>query len=144
MVCLGNICRSPLAQGILESKVSSEDVFVDSAGTSGFHQGNLPDSRSIAIARKYGLDITNQKSRKFQVSDFDEFDLIYAMDESNLSNILELARNEIDIKKVQLILNEIDSSSIKNVPDPYYGGDDGFKNVYLMLEKACTIIANKF
>jgi len=143
MVCLGNICRSPLAQGILESKVSSKDIFVDSAGTSGYHQGNLPDPRSISIASIYGLDITSQRSRKFVVSDFDQFDLIYAMDESNFSNILDLARDENDTVKVKLILDELTDFPIKNVPDPYYGGDDGFKNVYEMLDEACVKIVSK-
>ena len=105
MVCLGNICRSPLAQGILESKVSSEEIFVDSAGTSGYHQGNLPDTRSISIASVYGLDITNQRSRKFVVSDFDQFDLIYAMDQSNYTNIVDLARDKKDVAKEKKILD---------------------------------------
>lgn len=143
MVCLGNICRSPLAQGILESKVSTKEIFVDSAGTSGYHQGNLPDPRSISIASMYSLDITNQRSRKFVVSDFDQFDLIYAMDESNYTNIIDLARDEKDIAKVKLILDELLGSDLKNVPDPYYGGDHGFENVYKMLEEACDVIASK-
>lgn len=143
MVCLGNICRSPLAQGILESKVSSKEIFVDSAGTSGYHEGNLPDSRSISIASLYGLDITNQRSRKFIVSDFDKFDLIYAMDESNFSNIIDLSRNKSDRSKVKLILDELSDSDLKNVPDPYYGGDDGFENVYKMLDESCDVIASK-
>lgn len=143
MVCLGNICRSPLAQGILMSKITSEEISVDSAGTSGYHQGHLPDPRSIAIAQEFDLDITNQRSRKFVVSDFDIFDVIYAMDESNLANILDLARNAEDEVKVKLILNELDTSSNKNVPDPYYGGDGGFLNVYKMLDEACTVIAAK-
>ena len=143
MVCLGNICRSPLAQGILESKVSAKEIFVDSAGTSGYHEGNLPDPRSISIASMYGLDITNQRSRKFVVSDFDQFDLIYAMDESNYANIIDLARDENDIAKVKLILDELLGSDLKNVPDPYYGGDKGFENVYRMLDEACVVIASK-
>lgn len=142
MVCLGNICRSPLAQGILESKVNTNDVFVDSAGTSGWHNGKLADSRSIAVADKNGLDITNQRSRKFVVEDFDSFDLIYAMDKSNLRDILSLARSQEDIAKVKLILNEI-SIDNKDVPDPYYGEGDGFIKVYNMLDEACEIIASK-
>ena len=88
MVCLGNICRSPLAQGILESKVNLDKVFVDSAGTAAYHVGNLPDERSIDVAYKYGINITNQRARKFTVQDFDEFDYIYAMDISNYQKIL--------------------------------------------------------
>ncbi|WP_026775063.1 low molecular weight protein-tyrosine-phosphatase [Polaribacter sp. Hel_I_88] len=143
MVCLGNICRSPLAEGILKSKVTTSKVFVDSAGTAAYHVGNLPDERSIEVAKKYGIDITNQRARKFTVKDFDKFDLIYAMDESNFQNILMLARNTDDEEKVQLILNEVDADKNASVPDPYYGGNQGFENVYKMLDEACEIIANK-
>ncbi len=143
MVCLGNICRSPLAEGILQSKVNLDAVFVDSAGTAAYHLGNRPDERSINIAAKYGLNIRNQKARKFSINDFDEFDVIYAMDKSNYQNILSLARNEEDEQKVQLILNEIHPNQNKSVPDPYYGGNQGFENVYKMLDEACNIIAKK-
>ncbi len=140
---MGNICRSPLAEGILKSKVTTSKVFVDSAGTAAYHVGNLPDERSIEVAKKYGIDITNQRARKFTVKDFDKFDLIYAMDESNFQNILMLARNTDDEEKVQLILNEVDADKNASVPDPYYGGNQGFENVYKMLDEACEIIANK-
>lgn len=143
MVCLGNICRSPLAEGILQSKINSDTIFVDSAGTAAYHVGNLPDERSIAVAQKYGIDITNQRARKFTSKDFDEFDFIYAMDESNYQNILSLARNSEDEKKVHLILNESQPNQNLSVPDPYYGGKDGFENVYQMLDEACTVIASK-
>ena len=143
MVCLGNICRSPLAQGILESKVNSDTIFVDSAGTSAYHVGNLPDERSIEVARKYGINITQQRARKFTVNDFDNFDYIYAMDTSNYQNILMLARDKNDEAKVQLILNEIHPNTNKSVPDPYYGGQQGFENVYKMLDEACEIISKK-
>ena len=143
MVCLGNICRSPLAQGILESKVNSDTIFVDSAGTAAYHVGNLPDERSIDVARKYGINITQQRARKFTVNDFDNFDYIYAMDTSNYQNILMLARDKNDEAKVQLILNEIHPNTNKSVPDPYYGGQQGFENVYKMLDEACDIISKK-
>lgn len=143
MVCLGNICRSPLAEGILVSKVNDKNVFVDSAGTGAYHIGNLPDVRSIEVAKKYGIDITNQRARKFTVKDFDTFDYIYVMDESNYQNILMLARNIVDENKVQLILNESHPTKNLSVPDPYYGGNLGFENVYKMLDEACDIIANK-
>jgi protein-tyrosine phosphatase len=143
MVCLGNICRSPLAEGILVSKVKSDEIFVDSAGTGAYHIGKLPDKRSIEVAGKYGIDITNQRARKFTVKDFDTFDYIYAMDESNYQNILMLARTNDDKSKVQLILNETHKTKNLAVPDPYYGGSQGFENVYTMLEQACEIIANK-
>lgn len=144
MVCLGNICRSPLAEGILKSKINSKTVFVDSAGTAAYHVGNSPDTRSIAVARKYGIDITNQKARKFSVNDFETFDLIYAMDESNYTNIIALSRTEDDVQKVKMILNESNPNENKSVPDPYYGGNDGFEQVYKMLDTACEIIAKKF
>jgi protein-tyrosine phosphatase len=139
MVCLGNICRSPLAEGLLKSKVDSDFIFVDSAGTSAFHRGELPDKRSIIIARKYNIDITNQKSRQFIAADFEIFDTIYVMDHSNKNNVLALAKNNNDRNKVKLILSEIQDHSL-DVPDPYY--DNGFDNVYQMLNKACTKIAN--
>lgn len=143
MVCLGNICRSPLAQGILESKLQSDDFTVDSAGTAAYHLGELPDPRSIAVARKYGIDITNQRARKFSKQDFDEFDYIYTMDSENYANIITQANSETEINKVKLILNELQPNANKSVPDPYYGGDDGFENVYNMLDEACSVIATK-
>ncbi|WP_243643650.1 low molecular weight protein-tyrosine-phosphatase [Tenacibaculum sp. M341] len=143
MVCLGNICRSPLAEGILKSKVDSNKIIVESAGTSGHHSGEKPDRRSIDIADKNDIDISAQRSRKFVASDFNSYDLIYAMDESNYNNIVALSKNEEDIKKVKMILNESHPNSNFNVPDPYYGGDDGFKNVFDMLDEACNVIASK-
>ncbi|KAG1658295.1 Low molecular weight phosphotyrosine protein phosphatase 1 [Nymphon striatum] len=101
MVCLGNICRSPLAEGILKSKVNSKTVYVDSAGTAGYHIGNKPDTRSIAIANNYGIDINDQRCRKFETQDFDEFDTIYVMDKSNYTNVISKSRNSIDEAKVQ-------------------------------------------
>lgn len=142
MVCLGNICRSPLAEGILQSKVDSEAVFVDSAGTAGYHVGNPPDSRSIDVARKYGLDISFQKCRKFTRQDFQEFDHIYVMDRSNLSNVSSLASSESELQKVKLLLSEVELG-LTEVPDPYYGGIDGFEKVYQMINEACEAIAKK-
>jgi len=145
MVCLGNICRSPLAEGILQEKLKSNghDIIVDSAGTGGWHVGQSPDNRSVAIARKYGIDISRQKARQFSVSDFQDFDIIYAMDGSNLSDIISMASTKEDIGKVKLILNEIKPGLNTPVPDPYYGGNDGFENVYQLLNEACEIITNK-
>jgi protein-tyrosine phosphatase len=143
MVCLGNICRSPLAEGILKSKVFSFKTFVDSAGTGAYHIGEKPDKRSINIAKVNGIDITNQKARKFSVKDFDEFDYIYVMDNSNYDDVISLARNDDDRVKVKLILNEIFPDEDLDVPDPYYGGEFGFKNIYKMLDEACEIIAKK-
>lgn len=143
MVCLGNICRSPLAHGILESKLESDFFEVDSAGTSNYHIGELPDKRSIAVARKNGIDITNQRGRQFKTEDFDVYDFIYVMDNSNFLNIKKLARNDKDRKKIKLILNESYPNQNLEVPDPYYEGNSGFDNVYAMLDKACNIITKK-
>nr|WP_299344274.1 low molecular weight protein-tyrosine-phosphatase [Allomuricauda sp.] len=142
MVCLGNICRSPLAEGILKSKVDSDKVWVDSAGTAGYHVGSPPDPRSIAVARKHGLDISSQRCRKFSTADFEEFDYIYAMDQSNYSDILASARNESDLAKVSLLLEAVDLG-YSEVPDPYYGGNDGFEKVFQMIDTACGAIAKR-
>ena len=142
MVCLGNICRSPLAEGIMRSKLS-EDFTVDSAGTGGWHAGELPDKRSIATAKNRGLDITNQRARQFKKSDFESFDHIFVMDNSNYKDVLALAPNEELKSKVKLILNEIFPNENVDVPDPYYGGQDGFENVFDMLDQACEQIARK-
>lgn len=143
MVCLGNICRSPLAEGILKSKTDPEKVYVDSAGTGDYHIGHQPDPRSIAIAKKYKLDITTQKGRQFSVQDFDRFHQIYVMDTFNFADVLALARNDEDRSKVKLILEEVFPGEKVDVPDPYQGGVEGFKNVYKMLNEACEIIAKK-
>ncbi len=142
MVCLGNICRSPLAEGLLQQKCNPEKIFVDSAGTGGYHIGNAPDERSIAVALKNGLDISKQRCRKFERKDLDTFDLIYAMDLSNYKNIIALAENEEQKSKVHLLLNELDLAT-NEVPDPYYGGKDGFENVFLIIDQACNAIAQK-
>lgn len=142
MVCLGNICRSPLAEGILKSKLPKNNFVVESAGTSNYHIGELPDRRSIQVAKKYGIDITDQRGRQFKASDFDEFDYIYVMDTSNYDNVMMLTRNQSDEAKVKLILNEIDNDLI-SVPDPYYGGDSGFENVFQLLNEACNRISEK-
>ena len=143
MVCLGNICRSPLAHGILDSKLDSENFKVDSAGTSSYHINSLPDKRSIAVARKNGLDITNQRGRQFKVEDFQTYDYIYVMDKSNFENVVRMAQNIEDISKVKLILNESEPNKNLEVPDPYYGGNSGFDDVYNMLDEACNIIATR-
>ncbi|TDN88695.1 protein-tyrosine phosphatase [Salegentibacter sp. 24] len=141
MVCLGNICRSPLAEGILKSKVDESQVLVDSAGTGDYHIDDSPDPRSIAVAKKNKLDISYQRGRQFQTEDFDRFDRIYVMDNANFKDVIALARNDDDRAKVQLILDEIFPAENVDVPDPYFGGDHGFENVYQMLDEACEKIA---
>lgn len=140
MVCLGNICRSPLAEGILRSKVNPKQVFVDSAGTGGFHIGERPDARAISIAKKYGIDISNQHCRKFDPADFEMFDLIFVMDQSNFTNILDLAPTRDEKQKVRLLLEGVNVQN-REVPDPYYGGDQGFDEVYNLIDQACDHIA---
>lgn len=137
MVCLGNICRSPLAEGILKSKIDPSKVYVDSAGTGGWHIGELPDPRSVAIAAEHDLDLTDQRCRKFVVEDFDEFDWIFVMDQSNLKDVLSMARDQNDLNKVKLILDVLDPDGGNEVPDPYYGGSGGFESVFQLLNEAC-------
>ena len=142
MVCLGNICRSPLAEGIMRSKLSSAHFFIDSAGTSGFHSGNAPDPRSIEVAQKNGLDISQQKSRPFRAYDLEEFDVIFVMDKANYRDVIRHIQNEDERQKVKLILN-YPNSETEEVPDPYYGGKNGFDHVYNLLEEACTFHSNQ-
>ncbi|MGM0634512.1 MAG: low molecular weight protein-tyrosine-phosphatase [Bacteroidota bacterium] len=143
MVCLGNICRSPLAEGIFKSKVEDHKIQVDSAGTANYHVGESPDPRSIEIARANGIDISQQKGRQFTQKDFKDFDYIFAMDQSNYDNIIALAETESDKNKVDLILNQLTPDENLEVPDPYYGGKDGFKNVFQMLDKATNVLKEK-
>lgn len=145
MVCLGNICRSPMAEGVLRARIehAGKKAIVDSAGTSDYHIGESPDFRAIRTLEKRGIDISGLSARQFTAKDFDEFDFIYAMDASNLMNILSLARNDDDRKKVSLILNESHPGSNRSVPDPYYGGMEGFDEVYDLLNEVSTIILSK-
>lgn len=143
MVCLGNICRSPLAEGILKSKLPESAFLVDSAGTGAWHAGEQPDKRSIAVAKKHGIDLTDQRARQFKMADFEIFDYIYVMDKSNYDNVVKLATTTEAIQKVKLILNEPFPNTNQEVPDPYYGGDDGFENVFQLLDKAGNQIASK-
>jgi len=143
MVCLGNICRSPLAEGILASKLPKDKFKVDSAGTGPWHVGRSPDDRSIVTAKKNKIDISHQKGRQFAIRDFDTFDYIYVMDNSNYNDVVFLAKSPEQINKVQLILNELFPGENVDVPDPYYGLPNGFDNVYEMLDQACELIAKK-
>jgi protein-tyrosine phosphatase len=140
-VCLGNICRSPLAHGILQSKLSNNEVYVDSAGTAAYHIGKQPDLRSIEVAKSHGIDISNQSARQFKISDFDTFDYIYAMDHSNFTNILSFARSSADVAKVKLFLELNTSITNKNVPDPYYGEASDFEAVFSLIEATSDLIA---
>jgi protein-tyrosine phosphatase len=143
MVCLGNICRSPLAEALLRKKVNSEKVIVDSAGLDSYHIGEPPCKTSIDIAAKNGLDITNLRARQFTSKDFDKFDKIYIMDLLNRHLIKKMAKNKDQFKKVDLILNEVFPGEDMEVPDSFQKGDSAAKLVYDMLDKATTAIAKK-
>jgi len=142
-VCLGNICRSPVAEGVFTAALvqrfgASEAARwkVDSAGTSGYHAGEAPDPRSQASARLHGIDISSQRSRPFSMIDFSDFDHILVMDSSNHSNVLAMTDNLEARSKVALMLDASFPGQNKPVPDPYYGGDHGFEQVYQLLAQA--------
>ena len=137
MVCLGNICRSPLAQGILNTKVNHSNIKVDSAGTANYHIGNPPDPRSIGVGLKNNINIRKQIARQFSVNDFKVFSHIYVMDNNNYENLILLASSMEEQLKVNYIL-----PNQENVPDPYYGGKEGFDQCFSLLENACERIAN--
>jgi protein-tyrosine phosphatase len=146
MVCLGNICRSPMAQGILEHKVKEKGLAwtVDSAGTTGGHAGLSPDSRAMEVAHTHGIDISAQECRRIRYADITGFDIIYCMDSSNLVNVRDLCHTLEEEARVKLIMDECDPGKKISVPDPYYGGGTtGFENVYQMLDRACDAIIEK-
>ncbi|WP_074491822.1 low molecular weight protein-tyrosine-phosphatase [Mucilaginibacter polytrichastri] len=132
MVCLGNICRSPLAEGIMQHLADEQhlDWQIDSAGTGNWHVGQGPDRRSTRVARERGVDISKQVCRQFNVSDFDEFDHILVMDKNNLADVLALAPNVQAKQKVKLLLGD------KEVPDPYFD-DKLFEPVFDLVENGC-------
>ncbi len=144
MVCLGNICRSPLAEGILRHKVQKLDLnwHIDSAGTGDWHIGELPDHRSIAIAKKYGIDLTDQRARLFKRMDLDVFDLVLVMDKSNYQDILQFAKTDAQRQKVHLIMNFARPNSNEIVPDPYL--DNRFELVYQLLDEACDAVIDVY
>ena len=138
MVCLGNICRSPLAHGIFQSLLDDPSILVDSAGTANYHTGAPPDPRSIAIAKKNNIEIANQQARQFIIQDFEKFDHIFVMDKQNLENVLKLARSSKDSQKVSLLLNN------QEVDDPYYDGSDGFDTTFNVIYNACERILSEW
>ena len=146
MVCLGNICRSPMAHGLLQHKVQQQkrDWEVDSAGTSGYHEGQLPDPRSIACMKGHGIDITYQQSRLITYDDLKEFELVYVMDANNYKDVCNMARTEEQVSKIRMIMSEVNPDVETDVPDPYYGGDKGFENVYKMLDIATDKILERY
>lgn len=137
MVCLGNICRSPLAEGIMQDLVLKHDLdwIVTSSGTSGFHNGERPHRNSISVAKLHGIDISGQVSTQFSLYDFDEYDHILVMDQSNYKHVVHLARDHRDSEKVHLLMSFHPDPIELDVPDPYYTG--GFEKVYRLIEAAC-------
>ena len=143
MVCLGNICRSPLAEGIMLKLISENNINmrVDSAGTSDYHIDEAPDKRTITNAAKHDVDLKPLRARQFKASDFEKFDKIYVMDNSNMANVLALATTEEQKAKVDLLLNASNPGMNLEVPDPYFGGEQGFEDVFQMVYKACQNVA---
>lgn len=146
MVCLGNICRSPMAEGVFRNRVekAGRRIIVDSCGTSDYHVGQVPDYRAVKTLQRQGIDISGLAARQFKVEDFDNFDHIFVMDASNLMNVLALARTQSDKDKVSLLLEQTHPGENRSVPDPYFGGIDGFKEVYQMLDQAAIKFIEKF
>lgn len=146
MVCLGNICRSPLAEGILQEKAQAAglDWTVDSAGTNGYHIGEAPHHLSQKVARHYGIDIGSQRARRFTAADFQRFDKIYAMAGDVIDEMRRIAGRAFDPKKVELLMNEVHPNKDEDVPDPYYGAEPGYHEVYKMIDTAADHIIAKY
>lgn len=139
VVCLGNICRSPLAEGILRSKAEALGLGweIDSAGTGGYHIGSQPHEKSIEVAKKNGVDIKGQRARKISKEDFSNFDLILAMDTANRDDMYEMTSTMEQRNKIRLIMDLVYPNRDVSVPDPYYGGIEGYEKVWEMLDQAC-------
>lgn len=139
MVCLGNICRSPLAEGILQSKVRAAglDWQIDSAGTNGYHVGEAPHRLSQKVALLNGIDISAQRARRFQASDFEAYDKIYAMAGDVIDEMKSIARQRFDPSRVDLLMNEWQACCNLDVPDPWYGTEPGYHEVFKMISEAC-------
>ncbi|KIC64151.1 low molecular weight protein-tyrosine-phosphatase [Chryseobacterium taiwanense] len=140
MVCLGNICRSPLAEGIMKTKLP-ENCIVDSAGTISMHEGEHPDKRAIKTAANHTIDISRQRSRPITTADFENFDKIYCMDEGVLADAISKTENEEQRQKVSLFLEVLGDHKNTEVPDPYWGDMKDFENVFQLLDKGCEKIA---
>ena len=145
MVCLGNICRSPLAEGILQHKadVAGLDWTVDSAGTNGIHVGEAPHHLSQKVAKQNGINICDQRARKFAAKDFENFDKIYVMAEDVMNDVKRIAGNYFDTDKVDYFLNELNAGKNQDVPDPWFGEEDGYVKVYDLISKTCDAIIAK-
>jgi protein-tyrosine phosphatase len=146
MVCLGNICRSPLAEGILQYKANQAGLNwkVDSAGTAGYHIGEMPHRLSQKVAQMNGIDISYQRGRQFSKNDMLVFDKIYVMDEDNYADVKRACKDLFDETKVDLLLNELYPGKNLDVPDPWYGTEEGYHKVFEMIDKACDHIIYKY
>ena len=144
MVCLGNICRSPLAEGVLRHKLAKRNIVaeVDSAGTGSWHVGEQPDYRAYKVAQKNGIDISKQRARQLTYGDFAIFDKIYVADREVKDNVMRLAKTNADKKKVDFLMNASEPESDRPVPDPYFGGEEGFDHVFTLIDEACEKIAD--
>jgi protein-tyrosine phosphatase len=145
MVCLGNICRSPLAEGILQHKAWKAGLnwSVDSAGTNGYHDGEPPHRLSQKVARMHGIDISRQRSRRITAADFHQYDHIYAMAQDVIDDMRRIARKDFDERKVSLLLNELHPGRNLDIPDPWYGGEDGYHEVFELIDRACDALLEK-
>ena len=146
MVCLGNICRSPLAEGILQKKATAAglDWQIDSAGTNGYHTGEAPHRLSQKVARLHGIDISRQRARDFVPADFDRFDKIYAMAADVISDIQYQAGKKFDPSKTELIMNEVHPRRNEDIPDPWYGTEPDYHAVYELLDEATDAIIKRY
>lgn len=146
MVCLGNICRSPLAEGILQDKVAKAGLkwTVESAGTESYHVGQAPHPLSQKVAKLNGIDICQQRARRFVAEDFERYDKIYAMSADVIDDMRSITRNKFDKTKVDLLLNELFPGQNVDVPDPWYGPEQGFHQAYKMINDACEKIIQKY
>ncbi|HRY32207.1 MAG TPA: low molecular weight protein-tyrosine-phosphatase [Bacteroidales bacterium] len=139
-VCLGNICRSPMAEGLMRHKIMhaglGRQVQVDSAGFESFHFGDPPDARAMAVCRQHGIDISSHRARPFRPEDFDVHEMIYVMDSNNYTDVIAVSRNQSDRAKVDFLMNAVNPGSKAAVPDPWYGGRQDFEKVYCLLDEA--------
>jgi len=145
MVCLGNICRSPLAEGILRDKARAAglDWEIDSAGTNGYHVGEAPHPLSVKVARNNGIDIGGQRARQFSAADFQRFDKIYAMSGDVIDEMRRIAGRQFDASKVDLLMNEVHPGRNEDIPDPWYGPEPGYHEVYALIDQAAEQMVAK-
>lgn len=146
MVCLGNICRSPLAEGILQNKAFKAGLTwsIESAGTNSYHTGEPPHNLSQKVARLNGIDISKQRAKRFSANDFEVYDKIYALAADVMEEMKRIAGKKFDVSKADLLMNEFYPGKNIDVPDPYYGPESGYHEVYKMIDEACDKIIKKY